>query len=175
MPRWIPDDSRVAQGEHIGRRLYAEPKLSGAPDQKPFHGLDISNFMETRGRDFSCDRLGQSSVDNNVIGYLMERCHQHSAERGLPFNGWIYATAKKLAENNGWETVASGVRSKGESNEDLPWDDTKINENRFHAHLVMPEAMAPRMFAMEARERFVRVGQVHRITPGRREMVEGDL
>ena len=92
MPRWIPDDSTIAQGEHIGRRLFNEPKLSGAPDQKAFKGLNLSNFMETRGKEFSCDRLGRSSLEADVIEYLVERCEHHSSERALPFHGWIYAT-----------------------------------------------------------------------------------
>jgi hypothetical protein len=68
MGRWTPQDKQpVGSNEHIGRRLFDEPKLFGATDQNPFDGLDLRNFEVTIDRELSVDRVGSSCCDTKVI------------------------------------------------------------------------------------------------------------
>jgi hypothetical protein len=140
MARWIPDPSKVSSGEHIGRRLYDEPKLSGAPDQTPFGGLDIRHFIEDRDEQFSVDRLGQSDLNQKVVRYLKPRAEHHGT-KFIPrrqFHGWAFMTGKQISDNS-LIVEASGIKAKDGLGSELDWADSLIDENRFHAHLLIPQ------------------------------------
>ena len=75
MARWNPADKPVGANEPIGRRLFDEPLLAGADDQRKFAGLDLRNFEEKRDREFSVDRLGRTGKERAVIKYLNPRAN----------------------------------------------------------------------------------------------------
>jgi hypothetical protein len=164
MARWTPNDSApIGAGEHIGRRLFDEPKLSGAPDQKPFAGLKLSNFVEKRGREFSVDRLGQSAIDASVVNYLKVRCEfaETRYREKKKFSGWAYLTAKKITQNSAWTIHPSAVRAKNDAGGDLPWADENAQENRYHAHVMRPDGVDATYFAYQIREKFTTDGNLH--------------
>jgi hypothetical protein len=91
----------------LGRRLFDEPLLAGALDQKPFAGLPFSHFEERRDGEVSLDRLGQSSVDRRVINYLRPLANQAAASFQTPkqFNGWSVLRAHFLTKPPRGEAV----------------------------------------------------------------------
>lgn len=169
MPRWEPkDNERVGVGENVGRRLFDEPKLSGAPDQKPFKGLDLRNFEESRDREFSIDRLGKSSVDKAVIKYLKPRAEHHGStkfKKARRFDGWAHISARKLCDGKQWAIYSSPVREIEVDGAPMPWVDGDLAQNKYHAHVLMPDAMESDLFAYEIREHFEKFGDVYRIRP----------
>ena len=88
MARWQPViDQQIGSNEHLGRRLFDEPSLAGAEDQRPFTGILIDHFLEKRDDgQVSLDRLGQSSVDKRVQNHLLPLAH-NAATRFRPPNG----------------------------------------------------------------------------------------
>lgn len=141
MGRWNPDN-QIGPGEQIGRRLFDEPKLSGAPDQNPFVGLDLRNFMETRDdAEFSLDRLGRGNIEVQVLSYLKPRAEQlATAKRAKQFNGWAPLTMKELASGkNSFTVFASAIKAKDAEGNELPWSDQQMEENRYHAHIPIPQ------------------------------------
>ena len=160
MARWTPDDSGpIASSEHIGRRLFDEPKLSGAPDQKPYSGLQIGHFIEKRGSEFSLDRLGKTSIDKRVVRYLMSRCEYaaRSFQHEKKFNGWAYCASNRLLKDTSWTIHASGIRARDENGVELPWSDDQIGENRYHAHVLIPDGVEAIRFAYDIREKLIDV------------------
>lgn len=125
MARWEPDPSEpFGPAEHIGRRLFDEPQLVGATDQKPFPGaLDIRNFEETRGDEFSVDRMGKTSVDRRVKAYLklLAEAVGRSFHEPKSFDGWATAPGKR---------VCFPARSAA-----IPLRVSPENGNPYHAHL----------------------------------------
>lgn len=94
MALWHPDPSKpIGRAEHVGRRLFDEPQLAGSVGQKTYGRLDLRNFEETRGDEFSLDRLGHTGFDKRVAKYL-----QPLAEGA----GRKFRVAKKF---DGWAVV----------------------------------------------------------------------
>ncbi len=170
MARWIPDDkARVAPNEHVGRRLFDEPKLSGAPDQQPFRGLLVKHFIEKRaGGEFSVDRLGRTGVDKGNVRYLQPRASAAGATFRTPkrFDGWIAGPVQKIATDPpgiDWP-VASCVRTHAAGGEPEPWSDKNLQQNCYHAHVPMPPTLAPYDFALRIREQFLTHGTVYPVS-----------
>lgn len=165
MARWTPKDNEaIAPSEQLGRRLFDEPKLSGAPDQKPFAGLRIDHFIEKRGREFSIDRLGRTSIDHKVVAYLKPRCNHVLKERQAKrFDGWAIASAKKLPKDSSWTLHPSGIREKDAGGVVEAWSETDLKQNMYHGHVLMPATVDNRLFAFDIREQFVNVGGVYPI------------
>jgi hypothetical protein len=171
MARWTPaDNEAVAPNEHIARRLFDEPKLSGAPDQKPFHGLLVTNFEETRaGGEFSVDRLGRSNVENAVVRYLAPRAHAAGRKftKHKAFDGWYVAPARKISPPFVWP-LNSPDRGASPAQAGFPWSDADLEHNRFHAHIQMPSGVSVRDFALQIREQFLAHGKAYPISQRRR-------
>jgi hypothetical protein len=128
MARWTPS-SDVGQNERIGRRLFDEPMLAGAGDQKPYYGLDFRHFYETRD-DISLDRLGRTGIDNAVVRYLTPLAHAAGRKfrKAKSFNGWFVVVVRNIEnppEGNKFniKVIASAVQGEG------------LEENPYHAHI----------------------------------------
>jgi hypothetical protein len=168
MARWNPGDKDpIGPSEYIARRLFDEPRLFGAADQAPLGGLSIHNFLETRSQEFSLDRVGKSSIDKKVIRYLTPRAHHAATTFHDPtrFDGWVALPARALAAKQGdedWDLFASPdhgpVNGDGQSE---PWSDANIQQNLYHAHIVIPANMPSKYFAFCVRERFAK-GKIER-------------
>ena len=132
MAPWEPDPSEpLGAAEHVGRRIFDEPQLAGATDQKPFAGLlDIRNFEETRGDEFSVDRMGKTSVDKRVKAYLkpLAEASGRNFHRPKRFDGWATAPSKR---------VSSPARGAP-----IPLVVSPENGNPYHAHLVTADVLA---------------------------------
>lgn len=134
MARWEPNPSEpFAPAEHIGRRLFDEPQLVGATDQKPFPGvLDIRNFEETRGDEFSVDRLGKTGVDKRVKAFLkpLAEAAGNAFHHPKSFDGWATAPSKRVC-----------APTRGSP---IPLKVSPENGNPYHAHLetadLLPDA-----------------------------------
>jgi hypothetical protein len=132
MATWKPSDI-VGSSEYIGRRLFRREGLKGAKDQpRPDNTFELYHFEETRDREVSVDRLGQTSLDKKVKAYLEERGrdaaqHLHKAT----FRGWALTKAKELqtpAKGKPLKIVASPIDAQGGS---------ELSGNRYHAHIEM--------------------------------------
>jgi hypothetical protein len=157
MARWTPPD-KIENNEHVGRRLFDEPLLIGAQDQKPFKGLDLRHFEEKRDRETSLDRLGRSNVERAVINYLLPRA-ESAATQFKPekiFNGWAYLKAKDLMFPPKGIKYSSQVVASPISEKDLA-------ENIYHAHIVMPDDVDHYSMALHLRNIFCSYGSVHNI------------
>lgn len=53
--------------------MFDEPMLAGSAGQPSYTGLLLTHFEETRGDDYSIDRLGRSSIDKRVVNYVKPR------------------------------------------------------------------------------------------------------
>lgn len=94
----------VGDNEHIGRRLFDEPLLTGAEDQEPFQGLRVDHFLEKRDRETSLDRLGRSSIERKVVNILRKLAEEAGKKLAEPqgFNGWAYVRARDLRLAKNW-------------------------------------------------------------------------
>jgi hypothetical protein len=166
MGRWTPKDNQpVGPNEHIGRRLYDEPRLFGAADQDPFAGLDLRNFEATSDRQFSVDRVGESSCNNKILKYLTPRANAAGQKFHEPktFHGWLVVTARKLTEPQAgtrWSLAPSPDSGPIAEGEEVAWSDDNLVQNRYHAHIEIPPEIETLFFAFLAREIF-RKGTVH--------------
>ena len=157
MARWTPKDNQpVGANEHIGRRLFDEPKLVGATDQPSFQGLDLRNFEVRDDREFSVDRVGQSSCDRRVLRYLTPRANDAAKKFREPktFNGWVVLRATNLTKPHGWPLVASPDFGQSAQGGAAKWADEDLTQNRYHAHVDVPQDMDPLFFAFKVRELF---------------------
>ncbi len=123
MARWIPPSDRIDRNEHIGRRLFDEPMLVGAVDQRSFAGLLLSHFEETRDDEISVDRLGRSSVDSRVVNFLRPLGEAAAAafRSRKRFDGWVVLPAHRLT---------AAVREVA-----LPLKASPEPDNPYHAHV----------------------------------------
>jgi hypothetical protein len=135
--RWEPErDLPVGPKEAIGRRLFEEPTLVGAKDQKPKVSLNFRHFEEKRAPfEVSLDRLGPRDIDEKVVSFLAERAVHQAGSRKPPkaFLGWQHICADLLANpKNGtfkFPVHASPVKL------DDPDDPA---HNPYHAHVSAP-------------------------------------
>ena len=141
---WTPDAIAVAKTEFVGRRIFERQGLKGAQDQqRPDNTYEIYHFEETRDRELSLDRLGKHSVDGKVKNYLNPRSHYaatlfHKKE----FLGWAVAQAKTIqSAPNSYEISPSPIAAQDggpETDKGEP-----LTENKFHAHLAIPDRLTP--------------------------------
>lgn len=163
MARWNPPTEEVGANEQVGRRLFDEPLLAGALDQPPFKGLLLTHFEETRGNEWSLDRLGKSSVDRKVVNYLLPRAKEaarqfHIAKR---FDGWVSVRSQELrnpAKGRSLAIVPSPVVSLGPRE-----DENDLATNLYHAHVKKPDDMEPYLMALHLRDLFTRDPRVHEV------------
>jgi hypothetical protein len=103
---WTPNPKgAIGLNEPIGRRFYDEPMLAGAADQSAFLGIDLRHFEETRDRQISLDRCGNTSVEPGVLSYLFPRARAMGDAFTPPkaFSGWLYVRARELEQSRiGW-------------------------------------------------------------------------
>ena len=167
MARWIPkSNDPVRLPEYIGRRLFDEPLLSGAPDQKPWMGLDLRHFIETRDdRQFSVDRLGETGINKKVVRYLTPRCTE--AAKGFAesrrFDGWAYVSVRNLlqgAPKVDWKVVPSPETGSDLLPTQTEWSDERLGQNRYHAHVAIPDDIVSYDFGLQIRQKFVKHGDV---------------
>lgn len=165
MARWEPDAS-IRDNEHVGRRLFDEPMLAGAMDQRPYDGLKLTNFEETRDLDYSLDRLGQSSVDRRVVGYLKPRAEAAAKDnyhKPKTFNGWAVLRARELINarvDPKLPVIASPVL------------DAEPDDNKYHAHVRRPQDMQPRYMALHLRDLFGRFGKLESVSKQNRSWID---
>ncbi|MGA2366877.1 MAG: hypothetical protein ABSG12_15470 [Steroidobacteraceae bacterium] len=100
--RWIPNPGApVGPQEPIGRRLFDEPDLVGAKDQKPKKEyLDLRHFEERRSPiEVSFDRLGERSIDKKVLNFLAPLCRRQgdAFAKRKKFGGWTWIQSTQLA------------------------------------------------------------------------------
>jgi len=97
--------------------------LVGAKDQKHFGGLLVRHFEETRGDEFSVDRLGRSGIDGSVVKFLrpLADAAGRTFHPGKLFNGWAVLQADKLEKS-----------IKGTP---LPAVASPSKDNPYHAHV----------------------------------------
>jgi hypothetical protein len=156
MAKWSPPDS-VGANERMGRRLFDEPMLSGAQDQRPFAGLLLTHFEENRGDDYSLDRLGKSGIENQVVRYLLPRAQKAatSFNKSKRFDGWAVLPAKELtAARKKPDLAVTASRIEGEN----------LDGNDYHAHAVRPPGLEPLYMAYHLRHLFTEYGTVHEIS-----------
>jgi hypothetical protein len=167
MARWTPKkNDPVKLTECIGRRLFDEPLLSGAPDQKPWRGLDLRHFVESReDRQFSLDRLGETGINNKVVRYLKPRCVDSASKFAEPrrFDGWAFVSVRNLLDGSpkvDWVVEPSPVTGTDVTTEPTQWSDATLEQNLYHAHVRMPTDIDSYDFALQIRQKFVRHGDV---------------
>jgi len=143
--RWNPDDI-IGNNEHIGRRLFDEPMLAGAINQRQWSGIKVNHFQESRDREYSLDRLGASSIDPRVVRYVAARAERHALTRTGTnrFDGWVYVKAKDLVPF--FDLHASGING----------DENDLDANLYHAHVLRPEDVSDELMAFRLREKFCR-------------------
>ena len=168
MARWIPrSDEVVGPNEHVGRRLFNEPMLAGAQDQKPFAGLDYRHFEEKRDGEVSLDRLGRSSVEKAVVEYLRPRACGAGTRfhPPKPFNGWIVLKARQFGKPpTAQSKYALSVNAS-------PITGSDLDENIYHAHVSTPENVDAYSMALHLRQLFATHGMpapVDTVRPGNR-------
>ncbi|MGA2940173.1 MAG: hypothetical protein ABSF52_24190 [Syntrophobacteraceae bacterium] len=130
---WRPQNNEdVGPNEHIGRRIFDEPPLVGARDQKPLERLSIQHFEDKDG-EVSLDRLGRTGIDKGVVGYLRRRADKAGTKfrRTKAFRGWAVLTARKFGSPPAPPGHALSVIASPVHGDDL-------DENIYHAYVVDP-------------------------------------
>jgi hypothetical protein len=153
--QWVPP-ANIEPNEHIGRRLFDEPLLIGSASQPSYEGLLVTHFEETRGVDYSVDRLGRSSIDRRVVAYLRPRAEAAGKTFRKPktFNGWAVLPARELTK----------VRKRpGLTLQASPVSDPEPLDNRYHAHVVRPADLDATLMALYLRHLFITHGSVEAV------------
>jgi hypothetical protein len=147
--------------ERIGRRIYDAPMLRGAQGQPSYAGIELHHFQG--GKELSLDRLGATGVDRRVYRYLRQRAEGAGAARKKPshFDGWSHVAAREL-EHSRKSPKLPVIAS--------PIDDPEPNDNIYHAHVVLPNDVAPHLASLHVRYIFTEHGDVlqnepHEIQP----------
>jgi hypothetical protein len=161
MALWKPQSSQpIGPNEHLGRRLFDEPSLAGAQDQKTIARLNLRHFEERRDGQVSLDRLGRTNVDKSVVRYLRPRADGAGTRFRPPkaFNGWAVLTARKFGSPPAPAPAgyALTVIASPESGADL-------DENTYHAHISMPPNMDYYSMALHLRQLFEAHGTIERV------------
>jgi hypothetical protein len=171
MALWKPDATAVGKSEFIGQRLFEREGLKGAKDQKrPEKTFEIYHFEETRDdREVSVDRLGQTSVDGKVKSYLNPRAH-HAATllHKKEFQGWAVTQAKAIqSPPNSYQIIPPAIA--GEAGGALTEKGDPLTENKFHAHIAIPERLTPHEMAVMLAHIFSKDYRVEAATPAKKE------
>jgi len=157
MAKWVPNAEEVGPGETVGRRLFDQPSLVGATDQKAaLRSLDYRNFEDDR--EVSLDRLGKGNPEKAVMRYLTPRAEAAGRARkpSRTFDGWTAITVKKLAEHKGMKlTIAASPIVGQNPAEDA---DKDISANKFHCHVSGPDGSEPYFLALHLQMLFERHG-----------------
>jgi hypothetical protein len=165
MALWKPPGDQVGDNEHVGRRLFDEPMLIGAKNQKPYSGLDIRHFEETRDDEqFSLDRLGRSSIEPAVVRYLRPRAEMAGGgfKPAKAFNGWAVLRAHQLAnppvgrtKHGTFPVFASPDNGDG------------LLQNSYHAHIII-SGFDHYSIALHLRHLFLSYGTIYPMPPVKR-------
>src|ERR1700733_10086649 len=130
--RWVPKQgSPIGPKEPIGRRLFDEPALVGAADQKPKETLDYRHFEERRTPiEVSFDRLGERGIDRKVLNFVtpIARRQGKAFRVQKKFDGWAYMPSEQLAnppKGTGFPVIPSPIKY------DEP---AHVEHNPYHAH-----------------------------------------
>jgi len=160
MPLWNPPTDRVSPDERVGRRLFDEPMLVGARDQRSYAGLLLRHFEETRDDKFSVDRLGATGVNRKVVAYLRPRASAAGEKHRPPkaFNGWAVLTVRKLTAPPTPEISQLPVVASPIDGEDI----VEIDRNPYHAHIVLPRDIKRLHLALCLRHLFTTYGTVQK-------------
>jgi hypothetical protein len=155
MARWDPP-AEIGNSEHIGRRLFDEPMLVGTADQPSFAGLKLTHFEETRGNEWSLDRLGKSGIDRKVVAYLRPRAEAAGRMFRKPksFDGWAVLPVRELTKAR--KPAALPVIAS-------PIQDQAPKDNIYHAHTLKPQHMEAAYMALHLRHLFTTFGTVEKI------------
>jgi hypothetical protein len=155
MPLWKPSAS-FGPNEQLGRRLFDEPMLSGARDQKRAPRLELVHFEEERGEEYSLDRLGRTGVEKQVVRYLVPRCECHgkTLKPQKRIDGWATIKVKDLTQPPlgpkfpAWTLVYDPVQG------------VPPNDNAFHAHGIPPTGVSSVVAAFHLRHHFEKKGKI---------------
>src|ERR1035437_393533 len=159
MALWKPQGNQpIGPNEHLGRRLFDEPLLTGAQDQKPSARLNLRHFEEKRDGQVSLDRLGRTSVDKAVMRYLRPRADRAGTRLRPPkvFNGWAVLTARRFGSPPAPPGYALTVIASPESG-------TALDENIYHAHISTPPNLDYHSMALHLRWLFEDHGTIERV------------
>ena len=155
MARWDPSD-KIENNEHVGRRLFDEPMLSGVGEQPPFGGIQITHFEETRDDKLSLDRLGRTGIENKVISYLMPRAQADGRKFSKPksFDGWAFVKAARLTnapKPPSLQIFCSRIAGPPPT------------DNIYHSHVCRPANLSSYNMALHLRHLFTQYGDVKTI------------
>jgi hypothetical protein len=164
MAKWVPDADKIGPKETLGRRLYDQPSLVGAVDQKAaLRSMDFRNFEDQRDGQVSLDRLGKSSPERDAVNYLTPRAEAAGATRKPPkkFDGWAAIQAQKLQENKNLRLALAASPISG----------LDFEQNIFHCHAYSIEGCDPYFVALHLQTLFEKHGAIHPspnnpLTPG---------
>jgi hypothetical protein len=135
--RWQPrSGDPIGPKEPIGRRLFEEPTLVGAKDQKPKVFLNYRAFEENRPPyQVSFDRLGEKSRDDKVVDFLVEKAvnQGHSRKPPRDFHGWVHLPAALLTQPR-----RGTLKFVVEASPIAPDDASDPPHNPYHAHISPP-------------------------------------
>ena len=137
MAKWQPEHEKsIGKNEQIGRRIFDEPGLVGALNQKPLVGLNIRHFEEKRGEDLSLDRLGRTGVERTVVIDLTRRADRaaNKFKPPKPFSGWAVIKADFL------QKPPRGPAFPLTPSPDMFDGAEELDQNRYHAHATLPVA-----------------------------------
>lgn len=168
--KWNPETDPIGRDEPIGRRLFDEPMLIGAQNQPSFKGLDLRHFEETRDDQLSVDRLGSTGIEKKAKNYLRPRAEAAGAKchPKKQFNGWAYVRADILKggyRGHGFHVTASPVEG----------DESNLEDNTHHAHIVLGDQLTPIMAAFYLRELFTTHGKVEKNLPSKVATTKGNI
>lgn len=157
MARWLPPDN-VGPSEYLGRRLFEEPMLRGAAGQPTYSGIPLHHFEEKRSNETSVDRLGATSIDRKVRGYLLKRADTAGRKfsKPKPFDGWAVVQAKHIAQTGSDTPDCLCVAS--------PIKDPEPDDNVYHAHIARPNATTHYLMALHLRNVFTTKGSVEKVS-----------
>jgi hypothetical protein len=159
MAKWVPNAEEVGPGETVGRRLFDQPSLVGATDQKAaLRSLDYRNFEDDRDGEVSLDRLGKGNPEKATMRYLTSRAEAAGKARtpSKTFDGWTAIKVKKLVEHKNLKLAIvasplSGLRPElGQEND--------LSANIFHCHVSALDNTDPYFFALHLQALFEKHG-----------------
>ena len=157
MSRWKPDpNADVGASELLGRRLFDQPQLIGAADQKIVPSLDYRNFEDTRDGQVSLDRLGRANAEAQVIRYLTPRAIAGGEKQNPPakeFTGWASIQKQRLVAPQKVRIDVRASPDPGTGGHELSDDD--LTENIYHAHVeALDDKTSPYFLALHLKMLF---------------------
>lgn len=130
--------------------------LVGTADQPSFAGLKLTHFEETRGSEWSLDRLGKSGIDRKVVAYLKPRAESAGETFRKPksFDGWAVLPVRELTKPRKPPTLPVMAS---------PITNQAPNDNIYHARTLKPQHMEAAYMALHLRHLFTTYRRVEKI------------